>query len=118
MNDVPPSAAIYVAGLAGCRLPTLDEWNAALLRSRVTGGSQHVNLRDRTWQIEQSYLRALEESGPVRWPDEEAFVPGVLRDSAAGAVVGRDAPSNAWDDHVLWFAPVDRAETRPPFHES
>ena len=57
MQAINVSGATYFANLLGCRLPTRDEWEAAVLDS---GGLMaclgKANVRDATWQKQQDYL--------------------------------------------------------------
>ncbi|MFW6108807.1 MAG: SUMF1/EgtB/PvdO family nonheme iron enzyme, partial [bacterium] len=99
MQYVSPSAALFVARLLGCRLPTAAEWRAAAAQAE----SQSGNLRDATWKRQQAHVRGL-WAGGVRadWPDAGIFLPAdaqVAFEGNAGAVTDRD-------DGVLWFAPA------------
>lgn len=104
MNYVSPATAVYVAALAGGRLPTSAEWKAA----RAAAGEQAAaaaNLRDETWKAQQQYEKTVATSGAnklapeVQWPDT-----GIFRGSQAPR--GGDATSRATTDGVLWFAPA------------
>lgn len=106
---VSPVGAIYFARMLGCRLPSSEEWAAAVaLESALDAG---VNLRDQTWQRQKAHLQKLEEgrrlSAPEDYyPDAGAFWPKAV----AQRKVGRDAKSLPSDDGVLWFSPVGNAK--------
>lgn len=72
MQHVTPQAALYVAALANCRLPTSREWQAAFDMEK-RAGNPSWNLRDQTWRT-QLELRTT----TPQWPDAQAsgvFVP-------------------------------------------
>lgn len=101
MQQVPANAAIAAAKLAGCRLPTLAEWNAALAaEGGVVRATANANLRDQTW--EQQRLAVEQRNVEARfWPDAGAFYPAGTRRPAPGA--GGLVDGN---DGTLWFTPV------------
>lgn len=95
MQQVTPIAALNVAALAGCRLPTIAEWIAAY---KSVEGHANANLRDRTWRLQFDHMARLPEGRRVR-PDAGMFVPAgeAVSDSvwqAAGAEL---------NDGILWF---------------
>jgi len=106
MQYVSPQAAMFVARLLGCRLPTSWEWAAALGRfGRAAAGG---NLRDRRWLAQRDHVAAQWAKGlRASWPDADIFLPpaiqGVKRRREATAVAGGD------DGH-LWFAKVGSGE--------
>src|SRR6185312_9488323 len=71
MQYLPAPTALYVASLLGCRLPTVQEWNAAeaINGTKIT----LANLRDETWQNQLAY--ATKNGGLPEWPDAGAYVP-------------------------------------------
>jgi hypothetical protein len=98
MNDLSPDAAIYLARLLGCRLPTAAEWKAAY---QAVKAEARWNLRDAGWASQRDYAA---KRPTTILPDEHIFVPD-KSEVAKGpdAVVRADAS----DDGTLWFAEVD-----------
>lgn len=109
MNYVSPAAALFIAQLAGCRLPTEAEWTAALSLSHPERDLQKANLRDQTWKREQDHVAEIARSGTVSWPDADVFLPLPGAGLAERPRTGREGVARDWDDGVLWFAEVDRA---------
>lgn len=66
MQQIGPSAALWVARLAGCRLPTSAEFAAATTQCATDVPRSALNLRD------QSLLK----SGLATWADAGALAPG------------------------------------------
>jgi hypothetical protein len=115
MNYIPPSAALFISHLAGCRLPTQGEWGAAAAMDEAARELRRCNLRDAQWKAEQAYINDLGRGGSVNWPDDDVYVPA----STPRARTGPDAASNPWDDGVLWFVSVDNGpagDTEPLRH--
>jgi len=104
MNFISPSAALMVARLLKCRLPTSAEWNAAYAKEPL---KTDWNLRDKTWLKQRDYLKNLAASGRgyiALWPDAGIFVPEgvrVKRKDEAEVAAGEAL------DGLLWFARVD-----------
>jgi hypothetical protein len=69
MQLVPPSTAMYLATLLGCRLPTTAEWTAALPMQ-----NDLPNLRDEQWVAQREYVRKLDLSTGAPWPDAGCFI--------------------------------------------
>ncbi|MCE7973171.1 MAG: hypothetical protein DYG92_02425 [Leptolyngbya sp. PLA1] len=102
MQYLSPHAAVLAARLAGCRLPTLDEWTAA---GGAVGGT---NLRDLSWKKEHDHLRQFASSGP-EFPGAGLFWPaGVTRKSP----LEDDQAAVSTDDGWVWFAPVSTGDGR------
>lgn len=101
IQQVPANAAMAAAKLAGCRLPTLDEWSAALgFEGGVARASANANFRDQTW--DQQRLAVEQKNVEARfWPDAGAFYPAGTRRPAPGAGGLVDV-----NDGTLWFTPV------------
>jgi hypothetical protein len=104
MQWIPPSAAVMMARGMNCRLPTGEEWMAALaieLQGRTLEDyvqESRPNLRDTTWARQLAYMNSQ--------PDSQV---GAAIDPAAGSVYGQaDRRSENYDDGVLWFAPIDQ----------
>ncbi len=97
---VGPEAAIYVARLLGCRLPTSAEWAGALDAYGQAKEAGTPNLRDKTWQGQQQH--AAGQGGRLDWPDAGSFV---AARATAIPKVGAEAGSVSNEaDGVLWFA--------------
>jgi hypothetical protein len=106
---VPPEAAMYVAGLAGCRLPTPAEWRTAYeaFEKGVAGG--RWNLRDQAWEAQRDSVATaappaggnLNGHGP-RFPDEGAYLPPTPRPATGAA-----AKAYPQRDGTLFFRAVD-----------
>lgn len=109
MTWVTPDAALRLAAVVGCRLPTVDEWNAA----RDFGDAEQ-NLRGALMQtvFEQvAFCRdkqvregrgALEDA--YVWPDEEIFWPGGMDSEATKELMRENARFHENHfDHSVWF---------------
>ncbi|HUT32686.1 MAG TPA: SUMF1/EgtB/PvdO family nonheme iron enzyme [Planctomycetota bacterium] len=96
-------AAIEVACLLGCRLPSSAEWQAALA---AAGQGTKANLRDATWRKQQEFMRKKAETVRPEWPDAATF-PAPESELGKGVKRGAEAlvVSDA-DDGALWFSPV------------
>jgi len=70
---VPPELAMLVAGLAGCRLPTWDEWKAA---NADNPNPPREKLRDGAWADHQQALQNIVQNRDfedLTWPDAGIF---------------------------------------------
>ena len=56
MQQIPAEAALYFAGLCGCRLPTASEWRNAYAIFERTVPPERWNLRDQTWDQQRRYV--------------------------------------------------------------
>lgn len=100
MQYLSPHAAVLAARLAGCRLPTVDEWTAA------GGAVGATNLRDASWKKVHDHLRQFASAGP-EFPGAGLFWPaGVTRKSP----FDDDQSAVTNDDNWVWFAPVTAGE--------
>jgi len=97
---VSPEAALYVARLLGCRLPTSAEWAGAFdaYGNAKTAGTP--NLRDKTWQQQQQH--AAGQGGRLDWPDAGGFV--AARATTTPKVGPEAGIVSEETDGVLWFA--------------
>ena len=105
MQYVSPEAALFLARLLGCRLPTAAEWRAAYDAHARATAPRNANLRDRTWRDHHKHAA----SSRVPWPDAHIFLP---KDPKARAAVPRGEDAGFFvdiNDDVLWF---DEAEPR------
>lgn len=98
---VRPAAAVFVASLIDCRLPTIAEWQAMAARYSPAIRPGQTNLRDERWGAYRARMAAREASG--RWtepPSAGSFVPaGSTVDNSGGEPL-------PWDDGWLFFAPM------------
>ncbi len=104
MNQVTVPAAVYVASLLGCRLPTSDEWLAAAGDARLV--NPNPNYRDASWKGQLDYIRGLPPIRRADFPDEGVFWPVQPNKSAKRPVLGSAEPVVTSDDGFIWFAPV------------
>lgn len=99
MQHVPAAAAAYIAALAGCRIPTIGEWQSLLKEQSPDSRAELANLRDARWALYSNHMKAREAAGKWFQPaDAGAFVPAGPAQMTAAA--------HPWDDGVLWFSPA------------
>lgn len=108
MHWVRPDAAVYAAWLAGCRLPTPEEWRAASALNQAfehgSPGAIVPNLRDHVGRQQAQYMlvnAAWRGASPAVLPDY-----GSLHATIRATVDDWPQSPRAGDD-VMWFAPVD-----------
>jgi hypothetical protein len=106
MQYLSAKAAQFAAGLAGCRLPTVAEWQAA---ARSSEQAVRLNVRDQTWRLELEHLLQRVPGGRVR-PDAGMFVPAGERPSNE---VWQHANGAELNDGVLWFHEVASGSSPP-----
>lgn len=99
MQQVSVKAAQLAAAAAGCRIPTVAEWQAAW---RSADQRAPGNLRDRTWRLELEHMKRPAFGGQIR-PDAGMFVPGAEKPSDA---VFPRADGSEFSDGILWFRQV------------
>jgi hypothetical protein len=102
MQYLSPRAATFAALLAGCRLPTVAEWQAA---NQSVEKHLNVNLRDRTWEIELEHMSKRAFAGRCR-PDAGMFVPA--GEDSSDKIYPR-VSGGELNDGVLWFHEVPAA---------
>lgn len=103
MNYLSPAAAVYIASLAGTRLPTSQEWQSA--DHKFPTDLAVANLRDTTWKIQHDYIKDLIAKRPstvVFWPDAGMFCPS----EPTAIPRGESATNRPSHDGVVWFAPA------------
>lgn len=100
MQQIEAISAGLAARLAGCRLPTLSEWEAA--RTASNASAARANLRDASWKRAFDHLAAIADKNPDL-PSDAVFPPNTTK-----RVSPRDdsAPAVETDDGIVWFAPV------------
>jgi formylglycine-generating enzyme required for sulfatase activity len=74
MQNVSPEAALLMAELLGCRLPTSFEWQFALGRQPI-GPQALPNLRDASWDAQLKHVNAMRADGNItaQFPDVAMF---------------------------------------------
>jgi hypothetical protein len=111
MNYISPVAALYVAHLACCRLPSTIEWTKAL--EKDPPADIDTNRRDKLWTDEYKYLS---EPDPVTGKsileraNRNAELPsaGIFRPKGINKAPLQDnLGATDRNDKYLWFAPVD-----------
>lgn len=113
LQAFPPDAAAMIADRLGCRLPTSDEWQAALAMSRSSGEGR-ANRRDPTWATQFAYIKGLRAGTPPRtgeWPSIGGF-----RTSATSPPELDSQPASSASDGVLWFEDVSSGGGQPFNH--
>lgn len=114
MQALSATAAMYVAGLYNLRLPSADEFSAAL---EMQGADVGVNLRDATWDIQRAHIAGAGQNGQAGpWPDRGAFAPrdgNVAREGSARAWQTAAGPLN---DGILYFDVVASARSGGRFY--
>lgn len=115
MQLVPAALAQEVAGVIGCRLPTIDEWRAALAKEsgEQPAGKFKWNLRDRNWKQFHDAWARLNTSAPAFATRFEPFkfdtfiraqrgATEVWAPSATNGLAG----NGVYDDGHVFFEPV------------
>ena len=118
---VSPRAAMYVAVLVGCRLPTAAEWTSAYKGNKSLSAAGPVgawNQRDQTWLMQRDYCVAIvnkhvEGLAPAPpYPSENIF----RRLDVEPPGRGDEKPVHGdLNDHLLWFDKV-RGDSRAFHH--
>ncbi|MCC5787634.1 MAG: SUMF1/EgtB/PvdO family nonheme iron enzyme [Phycisphaerales bacterium] len=109
MHMVSVVAADRFVELMGCRLPTDEEWRAAVDFEREQG-ELSGNLRDAAWLGQHEWVRQLDaqrafDEVQAPYPDNGIFTP-----PRAQVPVGSDAvPAVRDDDGSVWFERVGRS---------
>jgi formylglycine-generating enzyme required for sulfatase activity len=108
---VTPEAAMYLASLVGCRLPTPEEWRAAFDAYEKAVPPAQWNLRDETWRVQKDHVAALGDGGPrgPQLPDDGIYLPPRQSGEPAAVATGAAAKSLAQRDGTLYFRPTDAA---------
>ena len=114
MDWVSPDAALLAAREMGVRLPTVNEWKAAVERA---GGQKSAaagqNRRDKIWLLQFRYIEKLDVIGK-EWPHAGIFWPKNLvplwpqADGKLLYVNASDDSALDINDGYLWFAPSAR----------
>lgn len=99
MQQVSPDAAVYMAVLCGCRLPTPAEWAAAHKQYDADTDLKSCNLRDRSWKRQQEFVVQSGAAGRHLQSGDA----GAFGSDGGAAALGR---FRDWDDGVLWMSEV------------
>ncbi|MEM0983986.1 MAG: hypothetical protein AAGI17_08560, partial [Planctomycetota bacterium] len=102
MVRVSPAAASRLAELAGCRLPTAEEWQAAYIATESGVPLDQWNLRDQSFIVQRDWVRQVHDA--IERPNLDYPDAGIAPWPAGAA--GRDAAAHPFDDGTLWFEPV------------
>lgn len=105
MQQVSARAAMLMARLAGCRLPTPGEWKTA-----QGGGVGATNRRDATWKRAFDHIKALDASDR-EYPSSNVFRPA----GRPIPPITDDKPAVEGDDGVLWFQGALGGESQGEF---
>lgn len=96
---VPAGAAMFVARLVACRLPTRIEWEAALA-SDDPGLTGTYNLRDQTFARQTAHVKEVTANGDNLDDPEAGIFP------APAAAPGARKAAAGKNDSTLWFEHV------------
>jgi hypothetical protein len=109
IQQVSLAAAIYLANLMNCRLPTAGEWAAAYQVDKRATSQKPYNLRDKTWLVQKNHCVALEQAGDLVESDQFYPDAGIFWPNGATQKVGSqaDVAADAKTDGYLWFSKVD-----------
>jgi formylglycine-generating enzyme required for sulfatase activity len=112
LNDpvqyLPPKAAVYVAALLGCRLPTAREWQYAY---QVDGGGKtaSAHLAGKTLATYVAYLKHVNSTRDARLPTPRYWD---LYSYAAPALAPFRDQYGTSKNPILWFEPVASSQTQ------
>jgi hypothetical protein len=109
---VTPEAAMYVASLAGCRLPTPAEWRAAYDGFEKRVPPAEWNLRDQTWEVQRRHVAAApanEPSGGAGNHTPQAPDDGIYLPPGPKPATGTAAKALPVRDGTLYFRAADGA---------
>jgi hypothetical protein len=93
IQGLSPQAAASAAAMAGCRLPTPAEWEAAMARFGSPVDPAACNLRDQTWARHKAFV------------DKQLVAGRNVQQAEAGSYSPGPGVSST-DDGILWLAPV------------
>ncbi len=109
VNYLPPQAAVYVAALLGCRLPTSAEWRYAW---REKGSGSRPHLAGKTLAGYVQYLKRVNSSKDARLPTPRYWDLYNYSAPDMAASLHSYGPSA---NPILWFEPVSGAARSPAF---
>jgi hypothetical protein len=103
MQQAPLRMLLTIAASAGCRVPTVAEFERAVQAEGGWATGPTSNLRDQAWSKQHQYVRAMTGTPQeYSWPDLGAFVGKAAVPSKVDAVPAVDS-----DDKALWFWGVE-----------
>lgn len=106
MDQISVVSATITAHLAGCRLPTLAEWQAAagVADTLPPNAAATSNLRDASWKRVFDHLTQHVSKQP-HFPSS-----GIFQSAETEKVseIDDNIPAVTTDDGVVWFAPVSK----------
>jgi hypothetical protein len=103
---VSAEAALFFAGLCGCRLPTAHEWSVAYEQFGKNVPAEKWNLRDATWAAQRDHVATGRAGELAQMPDAGVYLPGKAPDGKP-IPTGKDARTLPQNDHTLFFRAVD-----------
>ncbi|MGC8559323.1 MAG: hypothetical protein ACP5O1_01440 [Phycisphaerae bacterium] len=107
---LPPRAAVYLAALLGCRLPTPQDWQAAYRQSRAP--SAGALLPGRALASYVAYLRREDSTIDARLPTPRFW--DIFGSSAPALRAYRNDYGNGRSNR-LFFQPITNSTASPPF---
>ena len=115
LNDpvqyLPPKAAVYVAALLGCRLPTASEWQEAF----AINGMKHfpsAHVPGKTLAAYVAYLKSVNSTRDARLPTPRYWDLYNYAVPAMAPFLHQYGPSK---NPVLWFEPVTSGQAQDVF---
>ncbi|MBL8764422.1 MAG: hypothetical protein JNM07_09155 [Phycisphaerae bacterium] len=119
MQYVSPAGALYAASVAGCRLPTVAEWRAAValaeragdLGPLASGDLSPYNLRDTTWGQAWNAIKEKRTTTKKSLLDRDTPWPegGAMSPEGALEKVGANGQTYTSNDGLLWFRGTNKA---------
>jgi formylglycine-generating enzyme required for sulfatase activity len=109
MQQVSAEAALFFAGLCGCRLPTPHEWSVAYEQFGKGVPPEQWNLRDRTWETQRAHAANAGAQAAAQMPDAGIFTMPKTPDGRPVST-GAAAKSGPQNDRTLYFRTVDSPE--------
>lgn len=109
MQQLSAEAALYFAGLCGCRLPTPHEWKVAYEQFGKDVPPERWNLRDRTWDVQRRHAASAAAGDGVPPPDAGVYLPEDKAINGKPIPTGAAATAGRQDDRTLFFRTVNSA---------
>ncbi len=108
---LPPGAAVYVAALLGCRLPTTGEWQYAY-KVDGRGNLASAHLAGKTLAAYVAYLNGVNSTRDARLPTPRYWD---IYNYSAPAMAPFLHQYGGSSNPVLWFEPVASTTSKNPF---
>jgi len=128
LQQITGGMAVMVARLLNCRLPSAAEWQTACKMQLAAGQQLPWNIRGRTWQKQQEYVRQKRGESAIfanlPWADAGCFTPSVTDKIN----IQCDDQALAWqkcpwsgqatvpEDRLMFFRNVDADASGPFLH--